>query len=42
MIQDEEKAILGLWKSNEKKRFREIKRGLSKKLRHRYDAKQIS
>jgi len=42
MSEKEEKAILTLWRSNERKRFGQIRRELSKKLRYRYDQKQIA
>lgn len=43
MSLNEEKAILSLWKSNEKKRFGEIRRELNKKFSSKtlYDQKQV-
>jgi predicted transcriptional regulator len=38
----EEKAILSFWKSNERKRFGEIKRELNKKLPQGYDQRQVA
>jgi predicted transcriptional regulator len=38
----EEGAIFSLWKSNERKRFGEIKRELNRKLPHTYDQKQVA
>lgn len=42
MSSEEEKAILDLWISNERKGFGEIRKGLSEKLDHHYDPTQIN
>lgn len=42
MSRREEDEILKLWKSNEKKRFGEIKKELSKRSRRNYDNKQVA